>query len=182
MSNALAVHSLGSFDTDIVIDVGCLSWQRGSGVEDSIHTLIKRFQPKLLFGFDIHPALPEKIGNVNGTTVLTSRKAAWSDPGTLGVEMQGNCTHVMVGGHGEGRVDCFDLARFIKLLPESTIVLKLDAEGAEYVLLPHLIKQGAMAKISRLLVEWHEGQYANGWEVDRSAIVSQISCPVEEWQ
>ena len=51
-----AVHVATTFDTEIVVDLGCCSYQRGGQLEDSIHTLIKRFKPAVLFGFDPHPA------------------------------------------------------------------------------------------------------------------------------
>ena len=56
MSQAHAVHAASSFDTDIVVDLGCCGYVRNGRMEDSIHTLVKRFKPKILFGFDPHPA------------------------------------------------------------------------------------------------------------------------------
>src|SRR5262245_38375939 len=91
-----AVHSATTFDTDIVVDLGCCSYQRNVGgvewLEDSIQSLIKRFKPTVLFGFDPHPALPDAVGEVYGTSVITSRRAAWTWDGNLGLELQGNCT------------------------------------------------------------------------------------------
>jgi hypothetical protein len=55
-------------------------------------------------------------------------------------------------------------------------------EGGEYVLLPYLIQSGLIDRFSRIFVEWHTGQYANGLESDKTSIVEQISCPIEEWQ
>ena len=65
------------------------------------------------------------------------------------------------------RTKAFDLAAWVRTLPEARIVLKVDVEGAEYVLLPHLIAHGLMDRFSHVLVEWHTGEYANGYE-DRS--------------
>lgn len=181
MSNAHAVHSFGSLDTDIVIDLGCCSYERNGRLEDSIQTLIKRFKPKLLYGFDPHPALREGIGDVFGTLVVTTRKAAWKRAGPVGLDLNGNCTHVDLGSTN-GHVEAFDIATWVRSLPDVRIVLKVDTEGAEYVLLPHLIEQGLIDRFSRVIVEWHTGQYANGYESDRASILSQIPCPVEEWQ
>jgi len=182
MSNAHAVHSLGTLDTDIVIDLGCCSYHRGNRLEDSIVTLVKRFKPKVLFGFDPHPALMEGVGPVYGTTVVTSRRAAWTHEGRLGLTLQGNCTHV--GLEGEDSTKVFDLAAWVSTLPDVNIVLKVDVEGAEYVLLPHLIDWGLMDRFTRILVEWHSGQYTNGLgeESDRESILSKIPGPVEDWQ
>lgn len=162
--------------TDIVVDLGCVSYEN----EDSIHYLINRFHPTVLFGFDPHPAMLEKVAQVNGTTVITARKAAWDRNGFIGLTVNSNCTHV-----DEMELPyvttCFDLAAWVRLLPDAKIVLKVDVEGAEYVLLPLLIKTHDIEKFSRLIVEWHTGEYANGYESDREAILSQITCPVEEW-
>ena len=175
-----AVHSATTFDTDIVVDLGCCSYQRGNRLEDSISTLIKRFKPSVLFGFDPHPALREAVGQVYGTTVITSRRAAWTFDGALGLEIQGNCTHLNADVREVAPV--FDIAAWVRNLPYVNIVLKVDVEGTEYVLLPHLIEQGLIDRFSRILVEWHTGPYANGYEADRESILEQIPCPVEEWQ
>lgn len=164
--------------TDIVIDIGCLGYMR----EDSIGALLRRFHPKLLYGFDIHPALIEAVGVVGGSLVITSRKAAWTENGRAPYHVNGNCTHVSVTPE-DLWIDCFDLAAWINLLPDTAkIVLKIDAEGAEYKLLPHLIETGAMERVGRLLVEWHTDKYANGYESDREVILAKIECPIEEWQ
>ena len=179
-----AVHALTTFDTDIVVDLGCCTYQRGVGgqqqIEDSIHTLIKRFKPAVLFGFDPHPGLPDAVGQVYGTTVITSRRAAWTNDEEVGLSLAGNCTHVDLDE--VGRTQAFDLAAWVRALPEARIVLKVDIEGAEYVLLPHLIAHGLMDRFSHLLVEWHSEPYANGYESDRNGILAEIDCPVEEWQ
>jgi len=182
-----AVHSATTFDTDIVVDLGCCSYQRGNRLEDSISTLIKRFKPSVLFGFDPHPALREAVGQVYGTTVITTRKAAWTgsyDNG-IGLRLQGNCTHVVPTrpwGNGLEWAHTFDIADWVRSLPDVKIVLKVDVEGSEYILLPHLIEKGLIDRFSRILIEWHTGQYANGYEADRGSILEQIPCPVEEWQ
>src|ERR1043165_2408206 len=90
----LAVHSLSTLTTDIVVDLGCVAWQRGQGLEDSISQLVKRFQPTVLFGFDPHPGLKEGIGKAFGSVVMTSQRAAWIFDGQVYFELQGNCTHV----------------------------------------------------------------------------------------
>jgi len=175
-----AVHALTTFDTDIVVDLGCCSYLRGNQLEDSIQTLIKRFKPQVLFGFDPHPGLPDAVGQVYGTTVITSRRAAWTQDISVPLELQGNCTHVTLTG--DSFVKAFDIAAWMRALPEAKMVMKMDVEGAEYVLLPHLIEQGVMDRVSLLLVEWHTASYANGYESDRNGILEGIDCPVEVWQ
>lgn len=180
MSNAHAVHTAGSLDTDIVIDLGCAGHPKAGGMEDSVLTLIKRFKPTILFGFDPHPGIREGVGHVYGTTVITSRRAAWTHNGSVGLELQANCTHVV--DEGDQHAKAFDFSAWVRQLPDVKIVLKVDIEGAEYVILPHLIEQGLMDRFAQVLVEWHTGIYANGYESDKASILAGISCPVEEWQ
>jgi hypothetical protein len=177
----LAVRTVSTLTTDIVVDVGCVTWLKPGqlGQEDSIGYLLKRFGPTVLYGFDPHPGLVEMIDRVDGAVVMTSRRAAWTYDGEIALDLQANCTHVDAG---MDKTPCFDLARWLLELPKAEIVMKLDVEGAEYVLLPHLIETGAIRRVNRLLVEWHVGRYANGLQSDRRAIMRGIDCPVEEWQ
>ena len=50
-----------------------------------------------------------------------------------------------------------DLARLMwdKLAGKSCALLKLDVEGAEYRLIPHLLVTGALCLPTHLLLEWH---------------------------
>lgn len=53
-------------------------------------------------------------------------------------------------------VRAFDLAEYIERLGRNTtIVMKMDIESAEYVVLPHLIGRGLLCSIGYLRLEWH---------------------------
>ena len=54
-------------------------------------------------------------------------------------------------------VECVDLDKWIKGNFNKTdfIVLKLDIEGAEYKVLPHMIKNGSIDYINHIFIEWH---------------------------
>ncbi len=54
-------------------------------------------------------------------------------------------------------VDCFDIDKFIKdnFNPADFIILKMDIEGAEYDVLPHMIQGGSIKYINHLWIEWH---------------------------
>ena len=162
----------------IVVDLGCASYQRGDKQEDSIITLIRRFKPMLYFGFD--PAVQDGVGRVEGTTLVTSRKAAWIHDGRVGFVLDGNCSHV---AGDDSLVHCFDIAQFLTTLPRVDTVLKLDVEGAEYELLPHLLMRDALKNVRQLLVEWHTGKRANGYDEKlKEKILAELTVPVEEWQ
>jgi len=54
-------------------------------------------------------------------------------------------------------VPAVDLARFLldRSTPDTKIVVKMDVEGAEYDLLPHLLKHDVMSRIDLVLCEFH---------------------------
>lgn len=54
-------------------------------------------------------------------------------------------------------VKCINFNKWIKdkFKKEDKIVLKMDIEGAEYVVLDHMIVGGSMAYINKLYIEWH---------------------------
>jgi FkbM family methyltransferase len=161
----------------IVVDVGCKTHEK----EESIDTLIHRYAPSVLFGFDPHPQLANDVRNVRGdalaaaaplsaswgTTVVTRRLAAWTRNGYILFEEAGASSRVGSESVSTEVVECFDLAAFILTLPRVD-VLKIDAEGAEYRLVPHLLRHGIDDHVELLLVEWHNGPIAcsGGWKVE----------------
>ncbi|KAI9338000.1 hypothetical protein BDR26DRAFT_863410 [Obelidium mucronatum] len=68
-----------------------------------------------------------------------------------------------------------DIARFILInfKPDDHVVVKMDIEGAEYDILPHLVSMGASINIDYMYIEMHQGVLpsdkkaeieAKGWE------------------
>jgi FkbM family methyltransferase len=160
----------------IVIDIGCLR----QGDEESVYTLVDRFRPHLLLGFDIHPDLEAGMEWVDDTLVWRQRAAAWIEDGTIPIRVMGACTSVAVNTRPYEkleRVTCFDLCSLIAAL-SGPIVLKFDAEGVEYPILHKIVEQGLDDHLELVIVEWHDGVYAH--DLSRSRPV--LSCPVEEWE
>ncbi len=135
---------------DYVIDVGCASYGT-----DSVAALLEMFAPLELHGYEpgVGPGvrLPaERL--VNGTQVLVHRQAAWTFDGR--VRFRDDDSGGRVDPTGERGVSCVDLARVILGFP-SPVVLKLDCEGGEYELIPHLVATGADRNVAVWLIEWH---------------------------
>jgi FkbM family methyltransferase len=42
-------------------------------------------------------------------------------------------------------------------LPRDFVVVKMDVEGAEYEIIPHMVEMSAWTVVDHLLVEWHGG-------------------------
>ncbi len=152
--------------TTIVIDIGCSDrWDDESTVK-----LIERYQPDVYYGFDPDPN--GKEGSILGLriTIHFARKAAWTYDGTIGYQEAGHDGIRSFTGEGLGtEVECFDLASFVKGFTVP-VILKIDAEGAEAVLVPHLIATGAIDNVERLLLEVHDG-----------VELPSIPCYWEEW-
>lgn len=182
----------------IVIDVGCGKW----GGDQSIPSLIEEFQPDMLYGFDPGregiEAACEDLPPVEERSceIALHRAAAWTHDGTVPF------VEANLGGHVDPHgkpVECHDLARLINKLAEtySEIILKIDAEGAEYVLLPHLIAHDADLCLKLALVEWHCDVCGYGiwnkthpvpcdgdhemWIARRDEIEQGLRCEVREW-
>lgn len=52
--------------------------------------------------------------------------------------------------------ESIDLCDFIKNLPQySQLWIKMDVEGAEYKLIPHLYNNNLLSSIDKLYIEWH---------------------------
>ena len=156
---------------NVVLDIGCHT-HAGHPGDESVHELVRRYKPDRLYGFDPHPDVPEGWHQIDGSEVLLTRSAAWTYDGTIAYDPRPDRPLAACVGEGPETVRCFDLAHVVG--PGD--IVKIDAEGAEYPLLAHLIKTGADERISLLLVEWHP-------PFDRRpGILKRLRCPVEVWQ
>ncbi len=55
------------------------------------------------------------------------------------------------------KVECLDLANWIKenTIPDAHTILKIDIEGAEYDVIPHLLENNIQDVIDEWFIEWH---------------------------
>lgn len=159
----------------IVVDVGAMT----HGTDQSVAPLIERFQPELLFAFDPHPDFVEGVERIDGTLVVSRRAAAWISDTDVSLKVDGMRTGAVKNGTGDRWEEAFNLASWLRTLPldHEEVVLKLDAEGAEYLLLRDVCDQGLDTRLARVLVEWHSPEKAHGWHTERLA----LRCPLEAW-
>lgn len=173
----------------VVIDIGCAKW----GGDESIPHLVREYRPEFLYGFD--PAAEASMGTFGNTIVHVLARAAWIYDGNIGFKVAGLGGHVEAGATS---YPCFDLARFINNFDRERdpLILKMDAEGAEYVLLPHLREHDADLRLKLAIIEWHCehcGLGGNGrhrenckadrdwWQERRESVESQMRCEMAEW-
>lgn len=57
------------------------------------------------------------------------------------------------------KVPVIDLGRWLRenVTAEDYVILKLDVEGLEFELLPHMFKDGSFDLVDKLYIEWHDG-------------------------
>lgn len=141
----------------IVVDIGCCTW----GQDSSVDRLIERFRPEVLYGFDPYFEVNDGTQELNGTRVQIYNQAAWVYDGEVDFVHDATRSHVPSIRTGEhDLVKCFDLAgwlmkMFILKTFRDELILKIDAEGAEHILIPDLTEKGAFMLIDLLLVEFH---------------------------
>lgn len=79
----------------------------------------------------------------------------------------------------------FDIDRWIKeqFQPTDYIILKLDVEGAEYQIIPHMIKNGSMSYINEVYIEYHNHRVDVPYEVDAALNQQMIDMGIklEKW-
>jgi hypothetical protein len=170
----------------IVIDIGCARY----GNDYSIERLFDEFHPDVLYGFDPNDAIREfeatEEMRTGETAIILAQQAAWTYDGSIGYRSEG--LNSVLTHHGPQQVQCFDLAAFIRSLPEThgfagderRIILKIDAEGSEYELLEHLMHHGADELLKLAWVEWHPFGVADPAE-RRASIERRIRCELAEW-
>lgn len=175
----------------IVIDIGCAS----HGGDVSIPHLIEEFSPSVIYGFD--PAVghyTEYTYPGSETLVIERPEAAWTRDGDVGFIVAGLGGHVDPAGR---KTPCFDLADFIAIKAgNDEVILKMDAEGAEYEVLPWLVRQNADRLLKLAVIEWHcemcgiggNGRHRDNCKVDkdwwlerRERVESALRCPTAEW-
>jgi len=89
------------------------------------------------------------------------RKAVWTHDGKTRFRIGGrnDSSHISdlhpESSGTEDIVDCINFSRFVKELPDTTIVVSMDIEGAEFPVLEKMLKDGTAKKITLLDIEFH---------------------------
>lgn len=175
----------------IVIDVGCAKW----GGDESIPSLVAEFEPDVLLGLD--PGTETRNWWCEGTYVVEQQMVGWIFDGWLPFTVANLGGHV--GGDWAVPTRCYDMARMIREAANTghEVILKLDCEGGEYEIIPHLVKTNTDGSLNELLVEWHCecgygiwngvhpdlacGRDFGAWLERRDALIASVRCPIREW-
>mgnify|MGYP006152281031 CR=1 FL=1 len=130
------------------------------------YTLVRLImvEPQPIF----HSALNRIADTYNGTLFP---RAAWTSDATLNLTVGKNSQKASIVRNNDGRsapgprgtsmisVRTFDLAKLLLVQlreEDQAVMMKLDVEGSEYRLLPHLLTHGALCRgVTHLRIEWH---------------------------
>lgn len=139
----------------VVVDVGCAI--HDPTVPESVVSLIEKFRPVALYGFDPLMTVDVEKSEHDGTKVELYQMAAWTHTGSVGFDRNGISSHVNDGGVP---VPCVDFAKWLNNSAkkwDDEIIVKLDIEGGEYALLDALEAADADRHVDLFLIEWHSG-------------------------
>ncbi|KAJ3149651.1 hypothetical protein HDU89_003704 [Geranomyces variabilis] len=84
-----------------------------------------------------------------------------------------NSGDVQRSGSVHVNLTTIDIAKWIlvNFVPEDYVVVKMDIEGAEHYVVPHMLAMGAHMNIDQFLIEWHAPAPEDvGAEVGRAAV------------
>ena len=98
------------------------------------------------------------VATHDGTIRLYFHRRHQSDPLAYSTGSSTVAEKVNVAKDSFVDVPAVDLARFVLALDRPVRVLKMDIEGAEVELVPHLISSGAAKRIKTMVVETHESK------------------------
>lgn len=83
------------------------------------------------------------------------------------------------------RVPCIDLSAWIirNTSVDDQIVIKMDIEGGEYQVLPKMIDDGALERVSVLYCEWHRDRFPDITQKQHDDLVLKVSSitKLEAW-
>jgi FkbM family methyltransferase len=95
--------------------------------------------------------IKKNLASAGITDAVCLPKAAWVEDGSIGFDLRGDDRGKIVAEASQ-TVESVDLAKW---LPDSTDLLKLDIEGAEFDVIEHLCETGAIRRIKNLVCELH---------------------------
>ena len=58
-------------------------------------------------------------------------------------------------------------------LPQDFVVVKMDIEGAEYEVIPHMVEMGVWSVLDSILIEWHAGFFKDKVEMEERVKVAK---------
>lgn len=145
-----------------------------------------------IFSFEPDPALNEYCGDLINKAVWIENTTKtfykfWIDGGSSLSKVRADILQQTKPNYykrEEIEVECFDLMEFIgSFSKDDYIILKMDIEGAEYDVLPHLLNGGGFDYIAALFIEWHGHRLGLPQSATLNLLnkIKAYNIPVFEW-
>lgn len=146
----------------------------GANIGNSIEMFLAKYpnaEEYQIHSFECNPELFSQLEKYKGKAILYKDALSTREGEAqfnLGEELSSTLRSDKVTGRIDYtnpiRVPLVDLAKFIKknFSQQDYIILKLDVEGSEYDILPHLLKENIFdGWVDELFGEWHVGKLSN---------------------
>jgi FkbM family methyltransferase len=145
----------------------------------------KHIEDYCIYSFEPHPYFLEKLKTFESNNVHIVPKIGHTHNGiaklfvsSIGNDGSSIYADKTTNGVSEGKyIDCetVDMAAFIKELPpHDELWVKMDVEGAEYELIPHLHTNHIIPKIRKLFIEWHHEKIASITTEQHNRVVKMV--------
>lgn len=147
--------------------------------------------------FEIHAfeANPELSKHFSGKDINFYNKAVWIEDGEVDFFIGGDDNgSTLVETKTSGRVNYdnpvkvegIDIDRWIKenFSLADKLILKMDIEGGEFEVIPHMIKNGSIKYINEMWVEMHANKVTKYLSTDKDKLIEDIkNCGVifKDW-
>jgi len=136
-------------------------WINNDGIQFSLRGITKHHYDTC-YGDDWKNDLATMVGEYNGIDVDKSLEIPW-DGGSCITQLKDKIQDtaerdLLYKWHENIEVESLDLSQWIldNFDVDDFIVLKMDIEGAEYEVLPKMVKDGSIAYINHAFIEWHD--------------------------
>ncbi len=137
--------------------------------------------------FEIHAfeANPELWHHFDNLDVILHKNAVWIEDGEVDFYIGKNdVSSTIVQDKVSGEVDYdnpikvqgIDIDKWIKenFTKEDKIILKMDIEGGEFVVIPHMIKNGSINYLDEIWIEMHPNKVTKYLSSDRDNLIKDI--------
>ena len=162
----------------VFIDIGAYNG-------DSIVAFHKKINDSLdyeIHAFEANPELWHHFDNIN---VTLHKKAVWIEDGEIDFFIgEDNTGSTLVGTKTTGGIDYknpiktqgIDIDKWIRenFQPEDRIILKMDIEGGEFEVIPHMIRGGSVKYLKEMWVEMHSNKVTKYFTHDKENLIQDI--------
>lgn len=135
----------------------------GAWTGASVDYFLKHYPGAKEFKIHSFECLPENLHELRKRNVTVHNKAVWVSKGFhrfyKGQSESGSLyKEKTTGGVNPNNfiiVRTIDIAQFIKKFKDDYIVIKLNIEGAEYEVIPHMKDCGVLDLVNEWFIQWH---------------------------